>query len=322
MKSLIAISFGFILPIFSFAQLTDLQLITQADTIKNETRGGANTANRIGRMFENIIYNKVNKLYFIDSTKIPYLAKNNNFTGAVDSFQSIVVGGQTINQNGGFYTKGKTSILGDWATKDNGTTVSINDSTRVVSVNTSTLNLNTDTTSISGFLGLNAGNNIYGFMPDTTLNTGGNPTAYVPTQSAVKAYVANHQAGGNSYDKHYYDYRVRLYQSGTTAPSVQKEFVNEIDSANEYSGGTRTEYLRIGVGQYSLTIFSVQNKFNLIGYNTDISFSDRKITNGSYLNGSNGNIYYNTFYFNTYDSSNTLADGIITFTNLYIRVYY
>lgn len=42
------------------AQMTDVQLGQAADTIQNETVRGANTAERIGRMFNNIIDNKVN----------------------------------------------------------------------------------------------------------------------------------------------------------------------------------------------------------------------------------------------------------------------
>lgn len=42
------------------AQMTDVQLGQAADTIHNETVRGANTAKRIGRMFNNIIDNKVN----------------------------------------------------------------------------------------------------------------------------------------------------------------------------------------------------------------------------------------------------------------------
>lgn len=41
--------------------MTDAQLALAADTIQNETVRGKNTAERIGRMFNNIIDNKVNK---------------------------------------------------------------------------------------------------------------------------------------------------------------------------------------------------------------------------------------------------------------------
>ena len=87
------------------SQLTDAQLITQADSIKNATTAGFNTANRVGRMFENIIYNKINNSKLIDSTKIPYLAKNNNFTGSVDTFKNIV-----ISNNYGIDSNGNASL--------------------------------------------------------------------------------------------------------------------------------------------------------------------------------------------------------------------
>ncbi len=39
---------------------TDLQLLTEANVIKNETATGANTATRVGTMLDNLIYSKIN----------------------------------------------------------------------------------------------------------------------------------------------------------------------------------------------------------------------------------------------------------------------
>jgi len=44
--------------------MTDAQLLSEAAIIKNETESGANTAERVGQMFEDIINNKLNyKVY-------------------------------------------------------------------------------------------------------------------------------------------------------------------------------------------------------------------------------------------------------------------
>lgn len=49
-----------LLPLSSFAQITDANLNLEADTIRTETHAGRNTAQRVGRMFKNIIANKWN----------------------------------------------------------------------------------------------------------------------------------------------------------------------------------------------------------------------------------------------------------------------
>lgn len=47
-------------PLSSFAQTTDFNLNLEADTIRTETHAGRNTAQRIGRMYKNIIASKLN----------------------------------------------------------------------------------------------------------------------------------------------------------------------------------------------------------------------------------------------------------------------
>jgi len=159
------------------SQLTDAQLITQADTIKNETRAGANTAVRVGRMFENIIYNKINNSKLIDSTKIPYLAKNNNFTGN-NTFPNINVSNN--NDASGLSINGDITTIGDINNNDAGTTLSIDG--------------HYNTLTINGFLGFTSGQLISSISTDTAMTS--NSNAILPTQKAVKSYVTNHQGGG------------------------------------------------------------------------------------------------------------------------------
>ena len=155
------------------SQLTDAQLIAQADTIKNETRAGANTATRVGRMFENIIYNKINNSKFIDSTKIPYLAKNNNFTGN-NTFPNINVSNN--NDASGLSVNGDITTIGDINNNDAGTALSIDG--------------HYNTLTINGLLGFTSGQLISSISTDTAMTSYSN--AILPTQNAVKSYVTNH----------------------------------------------------------------------------------------------------------------------------------
>lgn len=55
-----------LIPCFVFGQTTDATLTTQSQQIKNETTPGANTADRVGTLFQNLTYSK--KSFFIDGT--------------------------------------------------------------------------------------------------------------------------------------------------------------------------------------------------------------------------------------------------------------
>src|SRR5690349_20098445 len=58
MKKLYTLLIALSIVFSSFAQRTDTQLTTSANTIKNETTAGANTDTRIGNMFLDIINSK------------------------------------------------------------------------------------------------------------------------------------------------------------------------------------------------------------------------------------------------------------------------
>jgi len=91
-------------PLSSFAQVTDSNLNLEADTIRLETHAGRNTAQRVGRMFKNIIASKSN---INGNTGILAIAGGGTGTaspGLVAGTNISITGSwpnQTINQSGG-----------------------------------------------------------------------------------------------------------------------------------------------------------------------------------------------------------------------------
>lgn len=91
-------------PVSSFAQITDANLNLEADTIRTETHAGRNTAQRVGRMFKNIIANKSN---INGGTGILAISGGGTGTaspGLVAGSNISITGSwpnQTINQSGG-----------------------------------------------------------------------------------------------------------------------------------------------------------------------------------------------------------------------------
>jgi hypothetical protein len=153
------------------SQLTDAQLIAQADTIKNETRAGANTAVRVGRMFENIIYNKVNN----QNIKTPLITNNGSDTFATNAYaRSVGGGGSSIDTTRIPYLAKNNVFTGD----NNFYSV------EALSIQASSfINL--------GGYGVNA------FSNDTSLSS--SPLYSLPTQNAVKSYVTNHAPNLSGY---------------------------------------------------------------------------------------------------------------------------
>lgn len=91
-------------PLSSFAQITDANLNLEADTIRTETHAGRNTAQRVGRMFKNLIASKSN---INGNTGILAIAGGGTGTsspGLVAGTNISITGSwpnQTINSSGG-----------------------------------------------------------------------------------------------------------------------------------------------------------------------------------------------------------------------------
>jgi hypothetical protein len=119
------------------------------------------------------------------------------------------------------------------------------------------------------------------------------------------------------------EYRIRIYQSGTSAPvEGGVAYIDTITIGTPYVSTTwrYIEYLRISTGTYILRL--IYNKDQFIDYTrADISFSDNKITNGQYsatTNDADSKKIEFTFY--RYDFSGTLIDGI-NWSNVYLKLW-
>jgi hypothetical protein len=117
-------------------------------------------------------------------------------------------------------------------------------------------------------------------------------------------------------------YRVRLFQSGASAPTVQIQFLNTFNLGDPNTDPTAQGILlnRLGVGSYRLSV-SCNTANELLDVKFDLSFSDAKIRQTGFGNSTTGIIRTNTFDFKSYNLAGAEADGIITFTNLYLTYY-
>jgi hypothetical protein len=220
----------------------------------------------------------------------------------------IVIGGATKKIDAAKFTNGVALLASNnnfTGTVDTFTSIRVGSGTYGISSSGAAL-LNTASTNTLTL----SGNAISTIGTDGTFASNNNNTT-IPTQVAVKTYVDAHSSS-----KGYKEYRVRLAQSGTSNPTKQKIYIDEITDANT------TVYLtRNATGTYQISIVSTNSVYDNIVDKVDISFSDNKIKNGAYSYSSSVGDYENYFTFYTYNASNALADGLITFTNIYIRVY-
>jgi hypothetical protein len=117
------------------------------------------------------------------------------------------------------------------------------------------------------------------------------------------------------------EYRARMFQSATGNPSDQATYIDSITVGTPFVSPTWRfiTLSRISTGTYTLTI-TYDLVQVIIGNRAEISFSDNKITNGAYAQGSTGTSQSLTFTFYRYDSSGTLVDGI-NWTNVYLKLW-
>lgn len=121
--------------------------------------------------------------------------------------------------------------------------------------------------------------------------------------------------------KGYKEYRARLNQSATADPNVPYLFTNEISAG---TGSTdpawvNISYQRLGVGLYNLRLRYGASAI-ITGSTVDISFSDAKVRCGSFASGSDVTSAYIDFPFNSYNIAGALADSVISFTNVYLKI--
>lgn len=126
------------------------------------------------------------------------------------------------------------------------------------------------------------------------------------------------------YNKKYFEYRARLTQSGSAAPSTTALFVDELSQGTDAGdpNWVQVSYGRISNGQYFIKIRYGTNITFIQPSKIDISFSDTKVWNQSFSTGTDVTAYVQ-FNFQTIDwtAGGVDADSILNFTNLYIRQY-
>jgi len=119
-------------------------------------------------------------------------------------------------------------------------------------------------------------------------------------------------------------YNARLSQASTSAPSVVREFYNTLTSGSPGDTGyIGVSWIRNSTGEYKVRIRSNIDANVLVtnGYSYAVSFSDAKVRLVSYTNGNDGTYYYTEFTFRSYNIAGTLADDVISFTNILIQYF-
>jgi hypothetical protein len=119
------------------------------------------------------------------------------------------------------------------------------------------------------------------------------------------------------------EFRGRIFQTGTGVPSVQKTFKNSINAGSGPSDPTYAlvTFIYVGVGQYALRLRYNSSNTLINSSNCEFSLSDGKCRMTGVTNGSDGVSSYIDFAFSSYQPDGTLANGVITYTNVYLRQY-
>lgn len=125
------------------------------------------------------------------------------------------------------------------------------------------------------------------------------------------------------FDKGYLEFGARLAQASTSAPSKQTTFVDEItnDGVDPTDPLYRSlSFIRNSTGDFSFIITS--NEANPINpSDVDLSFSDGKCRAIGTSNSTSSPFQYAVFTFRSYQPDGTLADGVISFTNIHAKLY-
>lgn len=125
-------------------------------------------------------------------------------------------------------------------------------------------------------------------------------------------------------DKGYKEYRGRIAQIGTNGPAQQVNFVDEITNNVALGAGDpyfrQVTFDRLSAGNYNLLIRSNENNQILLN-KVDVSFSDGKIRTGASSSSVASPLQTCTFPFSSFLPGGATSDDVISFTNVYIRIY-
>lgn len=212
---------------------TDSQLLTEAGIIKNETTAGANTAGRIGTMYEDIINSKVNNLLtssfvtnsqtssFVTTSQTSSFVQNSQTSSFVQnsSTSSFV----TNNQTGSFVTTSQTSSF-----VQNNQTSSFVTNNQTGSFQT-TSSFNSYTGSVTSQF---AGTSSYATTASYALNGGGgtvNTASLLTTASAAGNTITFTKGDNTTFDV--------TVSGGTGAPGGSNTQI-QFNSASVFQGNT------------------------------------------------------------------------------------
>ena len=183
------------------AQKTDLELITESNIIRDETAIGANTALRVGTMFDNLVDSKINNDRVSDSTSLgnstTLVPSQNAVKTYVDAFATGLLtdnGNYDPTITGEYPTSGDTLSGGAvqkgdiWYISADGT---MNGNAVLVGYSVRALVDNAGATTDANWSISNVG---IGFVPENVANKStdvnlGTSDVYYPSQNAVKSYV-------------------------------------------------------------------------------------------------------------------------------------
>ena len=193
------------------AQKTDLELITEANIIRDETAIGANTALRVGTMLDNLIDSKINNDMVSDNTSLgnstTLVPSQNAVKTYVDAFATGLLtdnGNYDPTITGDYPTSGNTLSGGAvqkgdiWYINADGT---INGNSVLIGYSVRAL---VDNAGVSTDADWSISNVGLGYVPENVANKStdvnlGTSDIYYPSQNAVKTYVDTEVAAAVPY---------------------------------------------------------------------------------------------------------------------------
>jgi hypothetical protein len=110
------------------------------------------------------------------------------------------------------------------------------------------------------------------------------------------------------------EYIGQVYQTGTSAPSLQTPIMDTL-SVNQYGldAFRKVEFTRLGTGIYNLSV--KWKNVPTSQYNIGVMFGDGICRVGTRSDGSSSGVFFSTFEVRTYTPAGVLSDGLLVGTN-------
>lgn len=312
---------------------TDVVLTTAALLIRNETIANANTAVRVGTMLGDIVASKIN----VAAIDVDPTMAANSLTALVP--QQIVKSALAANLAAGSTLANAFATTADTAvtTAANAYAVTQANAALAASATAATTADNAVTTAANAYANtqsnaaLAAANvvsaagdtlNVAKTSISTDVTMAANSDVLVPSQKAVKAYVAANAGGASTFK----EYRATLGQSGSTAPwDVPTENYIFMDGITAGASPSDPLFATVTYGYSSVGAYYVKLTVAIgktLNVNkVDVAFGDGKVQISGTTQTSDGTYRYATIYFGTKNAAGAFTDGLLNYTNIYIRNY-